>query len=200
MGEKRNKYSTEEIIEGVKTSNRKILNYVYKRNFDSVRIFVEQRHGSRDEAWDVFQEGMIRVYDLFAQETKQQQLKNKQISFHTFFIAICKHVWLNKLRDRGSDNVGIFSDMDQFGPDEHEFLEVSRESLMFRLFHKYLNTLLPDCQKLIKMTIQGHPSTIIMHALGFISEQAVYNKKQKCIKRLFEKIKNDRDYIDYLKQ
>ncbi len=199
MGEKRNKYSTEEIIEGVKTSNRKILNYIYKRNFDSVRILVEQRFGTREEAWDVFQEGMVRIHDMFTDKEKQQKIENKNISFHTFFIAICKHVWLNKLRDREIDRVGIHSDMDQFGPDEYELIEISRTSLMFRLLHKHLNNLLPDCQKLLKMTMQGHSTTIIMHALGFISEQAVYNKKQKCMKRLLEKIKNDKDYKDYLK-
>lgn len=95
MSKKREIYSDEEILEGIRTSDRKVLEYIYRRYFKVVRNFVIIKSGSEFAAWDVFQEGIYVLYDKI--QNSQLELTS---TFQTFFVAICKHIWLNQLRDR----------------------------------------------------------------------------------------------------
>ncbi len=191
MSKKREIYSDEEILEGIRTSDRKVLEYIYRRYFKVVRNFVIIKSGSEFAAWDVFQEGIYVLYDKI--QNSQLELTS---TFQTFFVAICKHIWLNQLRDRNRGelvdiNIG---ELDIFGVDENELIALNKSNLLFRLMHKYLNELSPECQEMLRLISENYTGAEIVREMNYGSVSFVYNKKERCFRKLLEMIKNDIEY------
>lgn len=191
MSKKSETYSDEEILEGIRTSDRKVLEYIYRKYFKVVKNFVITKSGSEFAAWDVFQDGIYVLYDKI--QKNQLELTS---AFQTFFVAICKHIWLNQLRDRNNSelvdiNVG---ELDIFGVDENEMIALNKSNLLFRLMHKYLNELSPECQEMLRLISENYTGAEIVKEMNYSSLSFVYNKRQRCFRKLLEMIKNDTEY------
>jgi RNA polymerase sigma factor (sigma-70 family) len=191
MGKKEEKYSSIEIIQGIRKHDRKVLDFVYKAYFPHVCKYVEERHGNKGDAWDVFQDAMGVVFDLVKRE-KNNFLQES--SFKTFFIGICHNIWLKQLRNRKLNLIFNTAMVESMPEDDREIQSLIRSNILFRICQKHIAMLKPDCRMVIEMTANEEDGEKLAEMLHFESVQAAYNKRRTCIRKLLDLIKNDPEY------
>ena len=75
--------ASDKILKGIFENDHSIIQYVYDKYFNTIKSFVFKYGGSKDDAWDVFQDGIVILYE---------QIKNDDLviksSFITYFFII----------------------------------------------------------------------------------------------------------------
>jgi RNA polymerase sigma factor (sigma-70 family) len=190
MGEEETKYSSFEVLEGVKNHDRIILQYLYDTYFSQVRKYIENRKGCESDAWDVFQDVMGVIYD-YAQKPDFVL----SIPFPQFFFTITRYTWFGLLRKWKVGVDLVFDELQELPDDEAEKLqEMFRNQALSRIVDKHLSQLDERCLLLIKFSNLGIETASIAKKLNYHSTQAVYNQRRKCIRKLIERIEDDPDY------
>jgi len=179
--------SDEAILEGVRLRSDFVINYVYKDYFPLIRFLVTQNGGTTEDAEDVFQDGVIIIYNMII----AGQLKLTS-SFKTFMYSVCRNLWLQKLTkrkaifDRLTDIEGYIDlPMDMLHESSYE------ETEMHRLIQIHFLSLPDDCQKILKMFVKKIPLREIAVAMGFKSENYAKTRKYMCKEELKKRIAND---------
>ena len=129
------KFSDQEIIEGIKIRNLKVLNYVYYKYYPVIEAYVIANNGSQAEAMDVFQESIFAVF-----ENIQNPNFTLTTSFINYLISICRNNWRNVLsRDKRIRTITL-DDLDENIPDDkskstrEEMLDLKKMDLFFFFF------------------------------------------------------------------
>ena len=55
-------YSSTEIIKGIARRKESIIHYVYKTCYPDIRKLILTNRGNEQDAEDIFQDGMVKVY------------------------------------------------------------------------------------------------------------------------------------------
>lgn len=189
MVEKKSLFSSDDIINGIINNDRKALNYVYKTYFSKVSRFVQECYGTREDAWDVFQEGILSLIDAL----KKDGFELRQ-SFGTFFVTICKHIWLIQLRNRGQVDVTRIDHIDIPVNDEDELAVNYRQNVQLRIFNRHFRKLDLECKKLIRSTMKNLSGKEMAERLNISSRENVYKKRRLCLEKLFNMIINDPEF------
>jgi RNA polymerase sigma factor (sigma-70 family) len=179
---KRGNYTDGEILNGIQRQDNNVILFVYRKNFRSVKYYVEQNNGTDKDAEDVFQEAMILVFTKA--RTKDFELRS---SFHTYLFSVVKIFWLRQLSKRQSRPVEII-DCDSLISEDENLLEAIVQTERRHLFLKHYNELSSDCQRIIKLFIKGFSITQITEMMGYSSEQHTKNRRFRCKKTLLKKI------------
>ncbi|MGI9543014.1 MAG: RNA polymerase sigma factor [Cyclobacteriaceae bacterium] len=179
-----NHYSEQDLIVGIKDRNRDILKYLYQQYFPMIVDFVLKNSGSRDDAQDLFQEGLVVVFE----KTHQEELELRS-TFKTYFYAICRNKWLMVLRKKRSGPQMVV-DTENFevpADDTEKHWQVHEQ---YQVMQAHFKKLGEDCQKVLKRFLQGNSLREIAAEMGFTEK---YAKKRKfiCQKKLIESIEKD---------
>jgi RNA polymerase sigma factor (sigma-70 family) len=142
--------SDEAILEGVRLRSDFVINYIYKDYFPLIKFLVTQNSGSAEDAEDVFQDGVIIIYNLII----VGQLK-LTCSFKTYMYSVCRNLWLQKLAKRKA----IFdrlTDIEGYIDLPTDMLQESgyEETELHRLIQIHFLSLPEDCQKILKMFVK----------------------------------------------
>ncbi|MEA3505707.1 MAG: sigma-70 family RNA polymerase sigma factor [Bacteroidota bacterium] len=188
------KISDEAIVEGIKLKSVLILKHFYKTRFPAVKKMVIKNSGDEFEAEDVFQEGILAIYDKVR--------KGKYIdmnAFDAFFFVICRRIWLNKLGRQKSKEV--------LTPKFHEYslgLEdniveglIDEDFLRNGLYHHYFLELSEQCQELLRLYSRKASYKEIADEMGFKSAGYAKARKFDCKEFLKRKITSDQEYKNY---
>jgi len=190
MGEGTNIYSSVEILDGIRKHDRKVLNYIYKNYFDQLARFIINRKGSESDAWDVFQDTLGVIYDYV-----QLRTFKLEVPFQAFFFSVAQKLWYKRFRKSQREINFTNETMEHIPYENTETLrELMHQQLMTRLTNKYMKKLSSNCIKLIKFSNLGLETSQIAKKLNYLSNQAVYNQRRKCLQQLLKWIKNDPEY------
>ncbi len=180
-----NKYTTQEILKGILENNSKIVQYIYDRYFHSIKKFIEKFGGGNDDALDVFQEGIIVIYE---------QLLSGEIrpinNFRTYFFSICKFKWFNMIRDGKFDEFTTI-EMEEILPAleyQHNLGNLNEKLEKERRVRVYFNgfmELSSSCQMMIRYIAHGWSIEDIANEMNF-SVAYTYRKRQLCLNKLIE--------------
>lgn len=189
MGEKKSLISSDDIINGIINNDRKTLNYVYKTYFSKVDRFVQECYGTREDAWDVFQEGILSLIDT----VRKDGFELRQ-SFGAFFVTICKHIWLLQLRTRGQVDITRLDHIDMPQNDDDELIVNFKQNAQLRIFNRHFRKLDIECKKLIRSTMKNYSGNDMAERLNISSRENVYKKRRLCLEKLFDMIINDPEF------
>ena len=184
-------YSVEEIIEGIRSRDNCVLQYIYKSYYPTIHHFIISNSGSPDDAKDIFQESIIVIY----RKVKEQKRFLINSGFKTFIYSVARNIWLKNLRNRKYEGKKI-QDQQPFIELKDEPFKISNEDLKMSLYQKYFKKLPEDCQNILRLTAKEIPQKEIAEALGFRSENYVKKRKHGCKEKLIEMIKEDPQYPD----
>lgn len=159
---------------------------IYSQLFPLISQFVIRTGGSKEDARDVFQEGLSRIY---------QKLQRKDIpttvNFGGFLYTVCKYIWLKRIR-KYKPHISLsdehFSDI----ANESSFDEINREWKY--LFDEKYYQLPLQSRQVLNLYLEGHSMKEIASIMGYKS--AAYAKKKKYLiqKRLIAIIQSDSRY------
>lgn len=181
-------YTTQEILKGIAENNNIIVQYIYDKYFKGMIKFIDKFGGSYDDAMDIFQDGIIVIYE---------QMKNgngsKIVNFKSYFYSVCKFKWFNMIRD---GKYGEFTniEMEEILPTfEYNVLSdkisdiVEKERRVKVYFNGFMQ-LNSMCQKIVRLTAHGWAVEDIAAEMNF-SVVYTYRKRQNCLNKLSELVK-----------
>jgi RNA polymerase sigma factor (sigma-70 family) len=145
-------------------------------------------NGTQEDAKDIFQEAMIVAFRN-VREDNHFKLKS---SFQTYIYSVAKLLWLKHLRI-SRKNMKNFNE-------NHEYIDFEEPEpftpvdLRYALYQKTFFELPEDCQKILKLFLDGVTQKKIANLLGYKSENYISKRKHFCKEYLIKKIKENPDY------
>jgi len=180
-------YSDEAILEGLRLRSDYIINFAYKEFFPLVKFLVAENGGSGEDAEDIFQDGIIILYNRIS--LNQLTLTS---SFKTYIYSVCRNLWLQKLNMRKA----IYDKL----TDVEEFIDLPKDLLseasieeaeLHRIIQIHFLSLPDDCQKVLKLFVKNIPLREIAGIMGFKTENYAKTRKYLCKQDLKKRIADD---------
>ncbi|MGV6860767.1 MAG: RNA polymerase sigma factor [Putridiphycobacter sp.] len=156
----------------VQEKHEKAFSRLYK-NFPKVEAYVQQNSGSKAEALDIFQEGLILLYKKVKTEPT--------IQAEGFLIKSCKYLWQNELRKKkvrrgDSEKLEVFIQSDN----ELEIL-IEKETKLIQV-EKIVSQISKKCREIFEMFyFKSMRMTEIAKKIGYKSVQSAKVQKYKCM-------------------
>ncbi len=183
-----NRYSATEIIDGLRRRDNRVLKYVYKAHYPSVVKLVLMNSGTEDDAKDIFQEALIVAF----RNIREKADFSLESSFQTYIYSIARLLWLKHLRNSRNQDKNL--------KENHPYIEFEEpkpfreEDIRYAIYQRAFVKIPPDCQKILKMSVDGIPQKEIADTLGFKSENYIKKRKHFCKEYLIGKIKEDPEF------
>ncbi len=152
--------------------------HLYRQYFGLIESLVTTNNGDQESARDVFQDGIIVLFNNVKKEgfVLSSSLK-------TYLYSICRNLWLMKLRSARRETPL---------EDHHQHIQLN-EDIFKTIVHterqqmvaKLLEKIGEDCRRIIELFyFRRARMAQIMEAFNLGSEQAAKNKKSLCLKKL----------------
>jgi RNA polymerase sigma factor (sigma-70 family) len=171
------KYSNQEIIEGIKNSRSAIFKFIYEQFYPMIYQYVLTNNGNHEEARDLFQDGIIVLYE----KSLKSDFKLTS-SIGTFLYAVCQKMWLNKL-NRQKKRESLQEKVPEQAEDKDFLNEETTEKqyLLGQLFKKIGES----CRKiLMKKYYEKRKDKEIAEELNLSGSDYVKTQRYRCLKQL----------------
>ncbi|WP_256005117.1 RNA polymerase sigma factor [Pedobacter deserti] len=168
-----------EVVLGILNNSEDALNKLYTGYFPMILQFILNNNGDEDDAKDVYQEGIIVLYNKIRSGDFELSSKLK-----TYLYSVCRRIWLKKLtqNSRKTSNVSDFEDVISVESD----LEVHEER--DRQFEKMQSALIhlgEPCKTIIQdFYIHNLSMQDICEKFGYTNTDNAKTQKYKCLQRL----------------
>jgi RNA polymerase sigma factor (sigma-70 family) len=180
------KYSDTELLYAIQSPNQSDLNkairFMYENYYDTLKIYTVQNSGTEEDAQDVFQDALVAFIDV----VKKEKFRGES-SIKTFLYTINRNLWLNELKKRGRSlkrEIVFEQQKDTIGMDASEMI-MENESKN-EILH-IVDTLGEKCKQiLLAFYYENLSMKEILVQVEYETEQALRNKKSKCLKQLEE--------------
>jgi RNA polymerase sigma factor (sigma-70 family) len=176
------------IIEGVRSQDEKVLNWLYDNYFKAVKNHVLGNSGSDEDVSDVFQDSIIVLYN---------QITNDNLHLTTdlkgYFFGIARNVWSAQLRKKRKTTELETDLADDDGTEETSDLVLER--IISRAFQK----LKTDQQMILNLFSDGLSYEEIAIKMNLKNETYARRKKYLCKEVLLGFVKEDPEYQDYFR-
>jgi RNA polymerase sigma factor (sigma-70 family) len=148
---------------------------------------VVQNGGAEEDAEDIFQDGIIIIYNKI--NLNQFILTS---SFKTYLYSVCRNLWLQKLSKRKAifdklTDIEGYIDLPQEMFNETKLEEAEKH----KIIQVHFLSLSDDCQKLLRLFAKNIPLREIALILGFKTEKYAKTRKYLCKEELKKRIAND---------
>ena len=176
------------IVAGILSNDlNEIIFYIYKQYAELISFNVVTMGGSLQDGEDIFQETVVTFIDL----VRKGKFRGES-SVKTFLVAVARNIWLNELKRKksGDERAKIFET--SRGHIENDIMEnLNKRETREQLF-SLMNHLGESCRKILTLFYYDNlPFDVIIHKMGYETEQVARNKKYKCIRELSELIRNN---------
>jgi RNA polymerase sigma factor (sigma-70 family) len=176
------KYTDTELIKALKSPKTidGAIKFMYREYYQFLKIYTCQNSGTEADAEDVFQDVLVAFIDL-AQKDKFRG----ESSIKTFLYSLNRNIWLNELKKRGNAEKrdAIFEK-----EKDTTLMDVSQliaQNETRRQILSVVEELGETCKKiLLAFYYENLSMKEILTNLHYESEQALRNKKCKCLKQL----------------
>lgn len=189
-------YSDEALIDGLRKRKKSYIEYIYQEFTPLVSRHVYHNSGHASDVDDLVQEAMFILY----KRCKSQTFK-LECSLKTYFVSICKNLWLQQLARRYRLLYQGDSEVNEphitYRSDDPDHLE--EEAVKQRLLYKSMLALPKDCQHLLELYFLEIPYKEIARMLKLKDEIVVKTRKYACKNLLRKKIMNDPEFHQYFK-
>ena len=175
------------ILEGIATGDTRIIKDFYRKNFVYIKSYILKNSGNDADAEDVFQDGLIVIYQKLTSDTLEIK-----VSLKTYFYAICKNIWRNRLRKKTREKIDtdLVTSSNKLMSVVIEDIENDEQDAVYRrCFFALSNT----CREVLNLFFEGNSMRQIGAVIGS-SEGYARKKKFECKKTLLEMIEKDPIY------
>jgi RNA polymerase sigma factor (sigma-70 family) len=176
------KYTDNELLAAIKSplSVDGAIKFMYREYYELLKIYTCQNSGNDEDAQDIFQEVLVAFINL-AQKDKFRG----ESSIKTFLYSLNRNIWLNELKKRGrAERRDTIFEKEK----DTEIMDISyfmAQAEMQKQILTVVEELGETCKKiLLAFYYENLSMKDILTTLDYESEQAVRNKKCKCLKQL----------------
>lgn len=180
-------YSDQYIIDGIRNRNDTAFKYLQVKFQDSIRLMVIEMGGSREDAQDVFSEGLIALIRLVDQDDFKLTCK-----LGTLVYALCNKKWKQNLEKQVAVRNYHVRKLDP--SPEKDFSEDIDQQLYQEIFWESFSQLDKVCQDILDGYLKETSPKDIAENLGF-SYGYVRKRKSMCHSFLMKTIQSHPTYI-----
>jgi RNA polymerase sigma factor (sigma-70 family) len=180
------KYSDADLLAAIKSPRQSDLNeairFMYKNYFEALKIYTLQNSGTDEDAQDIFQDTLVSFIDV----VKKEKFRGES-SIKTFLYTINRNLWLNELKKRGRklERENIFEQ--QKDSTSNDILEKITDNESRKETLNIVDKLGEKCKQiLLAYYYENLSMKEILVQVEYETEQALRNKKSKCLKQLEE--------------
>ena len=171
----------EALLEGLKNNDRHAFETLYKDNFGPVKNFILQHGGSEDSAADIFQEGIIALWNNI-RDGKFELRSGTRISSYLF--QVCKFKWYERTKSAHHSKSASMSAVREEPDEEPEALEGLIKKEEIDRFTSLFSQLGEKCRQILRFFYYEQLSMAeIADKLGYAPKSAK-NEKYRCIMKL----------------
>ena len=168
-----------EVVLGILNNSEDALNKLYVGYFPMILQFILNNNGDEDDAKDVYQEGIIVLYNKIKSGDFELSSKLK-----TYLYSVCRRIWLKKLsqQSKKTNNISDFEDVISTDVDieDHEQKEEQFDKMQSALLH-----LGEPCKTIIQdFYINNLSMHDISEKFGYTNTDNAKTQKYKCLQRL----------------
>ncbi len=172
--------------------DRTTMSKIYREFFPMINQMMKKNSGTEQDAEDVFQEGLVVLLNYCNRTGFVLEVPLK-----SFFYAICRNIWLKKLKKKGRLEVTLV-DVWEYR-DLSSLLEKERESGLtsdrLLLLWKYFSRLPEHEQKTLRLYyLDGKSHKEIAQIMGFSDEVSARVQKFRYVRHLREIVRKDPDF------
>lgn len=172
-------YSDTEIIESIKSNNDSVLEFIYRENYKTVLNLVVTNSGTKEDADDILQEGIIALYNKII--TDDFILTSK---LNTLLYSICNNLWLKALNKKSrtirldDKHIDLLSDVNDVISNE---ILTEKQRLIKKLFEKIGD----GCKQILEAFYYDKKSMVeISNEMNFSGPDYVKTQKYRCIQKI----------------
>jgi RNA polymerase sigma factor (sigma-70 family) len=187
------KLSSQEYVEGIKTGDPMIIRGIYRKYHQAIVHMVETKDGTKEDANDVFQEGLVLLF----QKVKQPDFQLTS-TFLTYFYAVCRNIWYNKMKKKVNQEVTL--DDGKLLMLKDDDIPLYENSEKYFLYRKMFLNLGADCQRVLDLFLQKINMEEIMKTMGYGSISYTKKRKFMCKEKLVKMIQNDPSFNELKSQ
>lgn len=191
-------YTDSELLEALRSGRgmNPVLKFLYRQNFEALKVYIVQNSGSEQDAEDIFQEVLVSFIELVRLEKFRGDSSVK-----TFLYALTRNTWLNELKRKGRADVREM----KFEKAKDTIEEDAAQKIAGRESRKQVMDVVEklgeQCKKiLLAYYYEDRSMKEIVDIAGYDSEQVVRNKKYKCLKQLEQMLTADPNMAKTLKK
>jgi RNA polymerase sigma factor (sigma-70 family) len=178
------KYSDTELIEAIKSPQKSdvdmAIKYLYREYYDMLKIYTCQNSGNEEDAQDVFQEVLVAFIGI----VKNDKFRGES-SIKTFLFTINRNIWLNELKKRGKAEKRNMVFENEKDSSLSDISHVITQNETRKQILSIVDELGEICKKiLLAVYYENLSMKEILATVDYETEQALRNKKSKCLKQL----------------
>lgn len=168
-----------DLLTGLAANDTNAIETIYRENFAIIRSFIVKNNGYPDDAYDIFQEAMIVLF-----ENVKTGSFNLTCQLQTYLYSICKRLWLKKLQKQNRYNPS-FDTLEEVVPVEDEMEWHKKKDEEFRIMEGALKKIGEPCKSLLEaFYIEKKSMPEIAESFGYTNADNAKTQKYKCLIRL----------------
>lgn len=168
-----------EVVLGILNNSEEALNKLYTGYFPMILQFILNNNGDEDDAKDVYQEGIIVLYNKIKSGNFELSSKLK-----TYIYSVCRRIWLKKLSQQ-SKKSGDVTDFDDLISVEEDVEQHEEKDKQFDKMQSALLHLGEPCKTIIQdFYINNLSMQDICEKFGYTNTDNAKTQKYKCLQRL----------------
>ena len=173
----------QQYLQGLKKGDRQTIENLYVQFSRQIQLLIEKNNGDAEDAKDIFQEGLMAIYDLA--NKKDFQLT---CPFGALLYRICRNKWIDKIREKNKrQEVRLSEDLRSIGEETKDVLTLAEEAQQQSRLQAQRQTAflqLSDlCQQLLNFVKKGVPAKDIVEQLELNNINTYYRRKNACMGR-----------------
>ena len=168
-----------ELLQGLANKDNQTIELIYKENYSMIMNLVINNNGTTDDAADIFQEGMIVLFEKSKQPGFELHCQLK-----TYLYSVCRRLWLKKLQQQKRGGIQI-EDIEQVIPVEEDLEMHERNQVNFNIMENAMNKIGEPCKSLLEAYyIHKKPMHQIADEFSYTNADNAKTQKYKCLVRL----------------
>lgn len=171
--------SDKDLLTGLAQHDQQSLDQLYSSWFPLIRGMVRKFQGTEEDAKDVFQDGIMVLYEKSRDPGFQLDSR-----LSTFLYAVCYRIWLKKWQSN-QRNSPFPADADEHAAQEEDLVQYLEKEQQFRLMASCLKQLGEPCRTLLEdFYIRKYSMLDISEKFGYTNADNAKTQKYKCLSRL----------------
>lgn len=168
------------LLEGLAADDKSAIERIYRENYPSIQSMIINNNGSIDDAADIFQEGMIVLYQ------KAQQIDFElNCQLKTYIYSVCRRLWLKKLQQNSRFGANIDAAAEERAAVEEDLEFHEQKQHEFNIMESALAKIGEPCKSLLEAYyLQKKGMQEIAANFGYTNADNAKTQKYKCLVRL----------------
>lgn len=168
-----------ELLEGLAGNDKTAVEKIYSSNYKAIQSFIVRNNGTIDDARDIFQEGMVVLY-----EKSLDPAFELTCQIRTYLYSICRRLWLKRLQQEQRYTTQVEAIEELVSVDE-DIEAKEKLDLDFARMESAMRMLGEPCKSLLEaFYINRKTMTDIADEFGYTNADNAKNQKYKCLIRL----------------